>query len=64
MTDLEIREFKNTIINYINEIPLSIELKRLIINEIALEVKIKAEEVILEQLNERNNQPKEEEPAE
>lgn len=54
MLDLAIREMKNSIINYINNNPLPIEVKRMVINEISSEIKEKADEVIREQVIERD----------
>ena len=45
---------KNSIINYINGNPLPIEVKRMVINEISSEIKEKADEVIREQVIERD----------
>lgn len=50
--DKEIRQMKNDIINVLNEARLPIEVKRLVLAEVMSEVKEKANEVILNQIAE------------
>lgn len=52
--DLAIREFTTQIVNYINSSALPIEIKRLIIKDIYNQVEIKANEIVMQAIQERN----------
>ena len=54
MINLQIREFSQTIINFVNQSPLSIEIKRLCINDIAAQLQSAAEMQIQRELQARN----------
>lgn len=56
--NLKIREFKITLSNYINEIDLPEEVKRMVLKEIYAEIEKKANDAILLELNKRESQEK------
>lgn len=62
--DLEIREFSNSIINYINDTPLPIEVKRLVLRDICGKMDVAADGVIKGQIAERERAEKEKESGE
>lgn len=61
MDNLNIREFSQSIINFINQSPLLIEIKRLCINEIAAQLQTAAEAQLRDELRERDKQTDREE---
>lgn len=54
MNSLEIREFEQSIVNLINDCGLPIEIKRLIVNDIAEQINRAADNQINVELAERN----------
>ena len=59
--DLEIREFANSIVNFINDSKLPPEVKRLVVHKICTELGAVAENIIQTQIVERQNAAKKEE---
>lgn len=55
MMDLLIREFKNSIISFVNQSDLPMEIKRLCLSEILKDVSDASDEVIKDQLVSRSN---------
>lgn len=53
--DLEIREFKNAIVQFVNKSDLQMEVKRLCLKEILYEVNILSDETIKAQIVLRNS---------
>lgn len=51
--DLEIRQFTNTIINFINKSPLPMEVKRLSLKDILAQVEDETNKLLQEQLKAR-----------
>lgn len=49
--DLMIRQFSNSLIATINESPLPIEVKRLVLKDILAQTSAEADKVIVEQIN-------------
>ena len=62
--DLEIREFSNSIINYINGNTLPIEIKRLVLHDICGKIDVAADGVIKGQIAERERAEKENQSTE
>ena len=56
MNSLEIREFEQSIVNLINDCGLPIEIKRIIVNDIAGQVNRAADNQINVELAERNRE--------
>lgn len=56
MNSLEIREFEQSIVNLINDCGLPIEIKRLIVNDIAGQINRAADNQINVELEERNRE--------
>jgi hypothetical protein len=56
MNSLEIREFEQSIINLFNECGLPMEIKRLIVNDIAGQINRAADNQINVELEERNKE--------
>lgn len=56
MNSLEIREFEQSIINLFNECGLPMEIKRLIVNDIASQINRAADNQINVELEERNRE--------
>lgn len=56
MNSLEIREFEQSIVNLINDCGLPIEIKRIIVNDIAVQVNRAADNQINIELAERNKE--------
>lgn len=56
MNSLEIREFEHSIINLFNECGLPMEIKRLIVNDIAGQINRAADNQINVELEERNKE--------
>lgn len=56
MNSLEIREFEQAIVNLINECGLPMEIKRLIVNDIAEQINRAADNQINVELAERNRE--------
>ena len=56
MNSLEIREFEQSIVNLINDCGLPIEIKRLIVNDIAGQINRAADNQINVELAERNRE--------
>ena len=56
MNSLEIREFEHSILNFFNECVLQIEIKRLIVNDIAGQINRAADNQINVELAERNRE--------
>ena len=54
MINLEIREFSNSIINFVNQSPLPPEIKRLCIRDIATQLQATADEQIQTEIMERD----------
>lgn len=52
--NLKIRELQNSIINFINKYDLPIEVKRLVIRDIARTIEEQAETTLLEEINARD----------
>lgn len=56
MNSLEIREFEQAIVNLINDCGLPIEIKRIIVNDIAGQINRAADNQINVELEERNRE--------
>lgn len=61
--DLEIREFTQAIVDYINKSKLPVEVKRLSLRDICAKLETVADNVIREQIAEREKEKKEQETA-
>lgn len=59
MINLEIREFSQAIINFVNQSPLAIEIKRLCINEIAVQLQSTADAQLYKELQDREDKQSE-----
>ena len=59
--DLEVREFTNSIVKFINDSKLPAEVKRLVMHKICTELDAVAENIIQTQIAERQNAAKKEE---
>ena len=57
MGDYEIREFKNNIINYMNSVPIPLEVKRLVLSDILNETTKAADENIKAYLKAEKEKP-------
>ena len=55
MVNLTVREFSKAIIDFVNQSPLPIEIKRLCINDIAAQLQVAADERIRDEILERDN---------
>ncbi len=53
MSSLVVREFENTLVNFINQSPLPIEVKRLVVNDVVHQLDKEASKVIIAELSER-----------
>lgn len=60
MNNLEIREFSQAIINFINGSPLPVEIKRLALAEIMHQLDAAAKTIIQSEIEERDRKAKEE----
>ena len=54
MMDLKIREFENAILGFCSKTDLPVEVKRLVINDIARQIGEKADLAVLEENEKRN----------
>ena len=59
MNNLGIRQVKNQIINFLNGVPLEVEVKRLILREVYEDFKIAADDLVLKESAEAQKQIKE-----
>lgn len=64
MGNLEIREFSQAIINYVNSSRLPIEVKRLALSDIMHQLDSAANTILQNEISERNRKEKEEKEAE
>ena len=63
MVNLKVREFSQAIINFINQSPLPIEVKRLCMSDIATQLQHTADEQIKAELLERSKQTGDDNPG-
>lgn len=56
MVNLAVREFSQTIIKFVNQSPLPIEIKRLCVSDIAVQLRTAADERIETEIRERDKQ--------
>ena len=64
MSNLEIREFSQAIINFVNRSALPVEVKRLALSDIMHQLDSAANEILQNEIAERNRKEKEEKEAE
>lgn len=64
MSSLEIREARENIIRYVNQLPFSLEVKRLMFKEIMGQIDSACEQEIVMQIKERDKVEKEKEQKE
>lgn len=56
MSNLQIREFSQNIINYINSVDLPIEVKRFVIKDIYTQVEIESGRIVNEEIKEKERE--------
>lgn len=58
MSNIEIREFQQSIVNFVNQSPLEIEVKRIVVEGIATQLKIESDKQISMELHTKNKESK------
>ena len=58
MNNIAIREFQQSIVNFVNQSPLEIELKRIVVEGIATQLKVESDKQISMELHAKNKESK------
>ena len=56
MSNIAIREFQQSIVNFVNQSPLEIELKRIVVEGIANQLKVESDKQISIELHNKNKE--------